>query len=131
MAKQKLPPATDWQARNTVDWNATTYRAYLTEKHEEHYGIPYIARNYAMEAKLIKSMYEEHGKEATRKFIDVCFKDYKPTPKYPGSNFAFMYSCMKGRILPKILADQKQGEKREVRKERREKVDYEKLAELL
>lgn len=129
MAKPKLPPASDWQARAIKDWNAASFRSYISQKHEELYGIPYVARNYAMEAKLVKTMYEEHGKEATRQFIDACFEDYKPTQQYPGINFAFMYSYMKGRILPKILVEQKAEVKRKERKSKR--VDYEKLAEML
>ena len=123
----KKAKAHEWQARDISDWNATTYRAYLSERHEELYGIPYVTRNYAMEGRMLKTLYETHGKEATTAFIDACLAEYKPSKQYPGINFAFMYSYMR-RLLPQVLADNKA----EIKKiERRKAVDYEKIAELL
>lgn len=126
-----LPSATEWESRNINDWNATTFRSYLQAKHEELYGIPYVTRNYAMEAGMIKKSYEEYGKDVTKAFIDACFSDYKPTKQYPSLNYAFMYSYMRNRILPRLLAEQAKDRRREERKERRQEVDYEAIAELL
>lgn len=105
MSRSKLP--TEWQKRPIEKWNAATFRNYLSDKHKELFGIDYIARNYAMEAKLIRTMIDAHGPELTRKFIDDCFADYRPTQNYPGVNFAFMYTYMRERILPRVLADSK------------------------
>lgn len=131
MAKTKLPPANDWRARNIYKWNATTFGSYLEDTHEDLYGIPYVTRSYGMERRLIRKMIDDYGGEVTKRFIDVCFEMYKPTTQYPGINFAFMYSYMKERHLPPILADLKAEEVRKERKERINEIDYEKIADLL
>ncbi|MHB0802963.1 hypothetical protein PVK73_26405 [Bacillus thuringiensis] len=86
-------------------WNVTTFREYLKHEHEERYKISYVNRSYAMEGRMLKSFIAEHKPEATKRFIDVCFVDYKPTREYPGLNFAFMYSYMRSRLLPRVLEE--------------------------
>src|SRR5690554_3753401 len=93
--KPKKPPAHDWKNRDISDWNATTFRVYLEEEHEELYGVPYARRGpIAMEAALLKRMIDEHGPETVKAFIDECFRKYKPNSRYPGVNFAFMKTYM-------------------------------------
>lgn len=99
----KLPPANDWKARELQDWNATTFRAYLADQHEERFGVPYVSNNIAAEARNIKRMYEQYGKEVLRDFIDECLRQFRPNPKYPGITFFFMFSYMRERVLPKVL----------------------------
>jgi hypothetical protein len=99
--------STDWCNRPLERWNTATFRAYLAERHDELYGIPYIARNYAQEAGMMKRMLDEYGAEVLKRFIDDCFAEYKPTRQYPGINFAFMYSYMRARVLPRVLAELK------------------------
>ncbi len=70
-------------------------KLYLHAKHKETYGIPYVTNNRGMEAKNLKLMIDEQGAEVTRRFIDKCFAEKKPTLKYPGCNFAFMFSYMR------------------------------------
>lgn len=86
-------------------WNVTTFREYLKYVHEDRYKIPYVTRSYAMEGRMLKVFIAEHKPEATKQFIDACFADYKPTREYPGLNFAFMYSYMRSRLLPRILEE--------------------------
>jgi hypothetical protein len=86
-------------------WNVTTFREYLKHEHEERYKISYVTRSYAMEGRMLKAFIAEHKPEATKRFIDVCFADYKPTREYPGLNFAFMYSYMRSRLLPRVLEE--------------------------
>lgn len=111
MTKQKLP--TSWRDRPLDKWNASTFRQYLSDMHTDRYGIAYTARNYGMEAKLIRTMIDDHGAEITKSFIDTCFSEYRPTPQYPSLNFAFMYSYMRERILPKLMAEQARHERME------------------
>jgi len=103
MAKAKLPPAKDWQARNISDWNAQTFLAYLRAKHEEKYSSPYIGKPIPQESKLIKNMYEQYGRELTKEFIDACFLQYRPSGEYLGVNFHFMYTYMREYALPRLL----------------------------
>ncbi|MGH0422144.1 hypothetical protein [Bacillus cytotoxicus] len=91
-------------------WNVTTFREYLKHEHEERYKIPYVTRSYAMEGRMLKTFIAEYKPEATKQFIDACFADYKPTQEYPGLNFAFMYSYMRGRILPRVLDELRKEE---------------------
>jgi hypothetical protein len=102
MAKAKLPPANDWQARSIEDWNANTYRAYLYDQHKERLGRDYIGKPVKVEAALISRMYKEHGKQVVKNFIDACFTAYKPSGGYTGCNFWFMYSYMRERLLPQV-----------------------------
>ncbi|MFZ7945720.1 hypothetical protein [Neobacillus sp. 19] len=95
----------DWRNLPTHDWNVTTFRQYLSDQHEQRYGIKYTARSFAIEARWLKSMIAEHGTEVVKSFIDACFNDYKPTAQYPGLNFSFMFSYQRARILPRVLAD--------------------------
>lgn len=99
------PKATDWRARALPDWSVATFRQYLADKHVELYGIPYVTNSYAIDGRHLKSMIAEHGAEVVKAFIDVCFAEYKPTRNYPGLNFIFMFSYMRARILPRILAE--------------------------
>jgi hypothetical protein len=109
MSKRKrpaLPPAHDWRARDLADWNATTFAAYLAERHEDMFGIKYVAgNNVARERAMLKRMIDEYGPDVTKRFIDACLAEYKPTPQYPGVSFAFMYSYMRARVLPRVLAE--------------------------
>lgn len=100
------PKVKHWTQRPQEDWNAHNFRIYLEELHAKHYGIAYVTRSYAMEAKLIKNMIDAHGQTVVRRFIDACFNDYKPSAKYPCLSFSFMYSYMRDRLLPQVLADQ-------------------------
>ncbi|MEM5645581.1 hypothetical protein AAHH72_12240 [Bacillus cereus] len=86
-------------------WNVTTFREYLKHVHEERYKIPYVTRSHAMEGRMLKTFIAEHTSEATKRFIDTCFADYKPTREYPGLNFAFMYSYMRSRLLLRVLEE--------------------------
>jgi glycine cleavage system protein P-like pyridoxal-binding family len=101
-----LPPAHDWRARDLADWNATTFAAYLAERHADMFGIKYVAGNsVARERAMLKRMIDEYGPDVTKRFIDACLAEYKPTPQYPGVSFTFMYSFMRSRVLPRVLAE--------------------------
>jgi hypothetical protein len=106
----------DWRNLPVDNWTVTTFRQYLADKHEQHYGIKYTARNYAVEGRWLKSMVAEHGAEVVKAFIDGCLKEYRPTQDYPGINFAFMFSYQRSRILPRVMAEvkRKQGVQRAV-----------------
>lgn len=111
-ARKLKPKAWNWQERSIEDWNTTTVRAYLRAKHEELLGIPYVAKNVKMEAGQIKWMLDNYGPEVTRAFIDECFRDYKPNPRFPGLNFWFMFTYMRNRVLPRVLEQMRKAEER-------------------
>lgn len=95
----------DWRNLPVEKWNATTFREYLKYLHLEKFGIPYVPKNYAVEGRMLKRTWEEYGKLATKRFIEKCFEIYRPTPNYPGVNFGFMYSYMRGSVMPRVLKE--------------------------
>ncbi|EMT54774.1 hypothetical protein I532_04180 [Brevibacillus borstelensis AK1] len=105
--KRRLPPAKAWRERELSDWNTLTFTEYLRDRHRELYGIDYVPGRggWRREQGEIKRMVGEHGTEVVRRFIDACFREYRPTREYPGINFTFMSVYMKGRVLPKVLAE--------------------------
>ncbi|PEL95784.1 hypothetical protein CN604_24725 [Bacillus wiedmannii] len=102
----------DFRNLSIEKWNVTTFREYLKHVHEERYKIPYVTRSYAMEGRMLKTFIAEYKPEATKRFIDACFADYKPTREYPGLNFAFMFSYMRSRLLPRVLEEIRKKEAR-------------------
>lgn len=97
--------------------DVTILREYLKQRHTELYGIDYVTRNYAIEGRWLKTMITDYDADTVKRFIDACFDDYKPTREYPSLNFAFMYSYMRSRILPRVLADMKREHERKARVE--------------
>lgn len=117
---KKLPPATDWRARNIDDWNTLTFTEYLKDKHRELFGIEYAPmRSWQMEQGLIgrligtKTRAGTHSKAVVKAFIDEAFESYKPTPQYPGTNFGFIYAYRRN-ILQRLEAEHKRKANAEV-----------------
>jgi hypothetical protein len=113
----------DWRNLPTTDWTVTTFRQYLTDQHEAKYGIKYTTRNFAIEARWLKSMIAEHGAEVVRVFIEACFAEYKPTRDYPGLAFSFMFSYQRARVLPRVLANVKRRQSVQAAVEQAEEFD--------
>jgi hypothetical protein len=118
MTKQLKPPAYDWKAREIKDWNATTFRAYLRDRHRERFGIEYTPNSVKMEAGMLARMNKEYGPEILKAFIDLCLREYRPAPGWPGVNFCFMYSKMKSWALPRVLDAHRREQERQEAKER-------------
>lgn len=106
MTKRKLPPAKAWCEREVSDWNTITFTEYIRDRHAELYGLPYVpARGWRSEQGMIKRMIDEHGADVVRRFIDGCFREYKPTRQYPTLTFTFMYTYMRARVLAVVLRE--------------------------
>jgi len=135
-ATRKLPPASDWQARDIDDWNTLTFTEYLRDKHREQFGIEYAPmRSWAFEqgqiGRLIGTRTKEgtHSKAVVKRFIDEAFAEYKPTREYPGTNFGFIYSYRRN-ILQRLEAEQATKKRRQESVEQSEQ-DFDKLSEWL
>ena len=116
---KKLPPASDWRARDIDDWNTLTFTEYLKDKHRELFGIEYAPmRSWRMEqgqiGRLIGTARKEgsHSKAVVKRFIDEAFESYKPTPQYPGTNFGFIYAYRRN-ILQRLEAEERAESRRE------------------
>ena len=117
--RNKLPPASDWRARDIDDWNTLTFTEYLKDKHREIFGIEYAPmRSWRMEqgqiGRLIGTARKEgtHSKAVVKRFIDEAFESYKPTPQYPGTNFGFIYAYRRN-ILQRLEAEERAESRRE------------------
>ncbi|PFQ72420.1 MULTISPECIES: hypothetical protein [Bacillus] len=110
MAK-KLPPAKDWQARDIKDWNSHTFYAYLCAEHRKRRGIDYFSsKGITVDMTMIKRMYQKHGNEATKMFIDECLKRYTGGAKFKVATFWFMSTYMQAQVMPDVqLAMQRQS----------------------
>lgn len=116
MAKKKLAPAKEYMNRDINDWNAVSFRTYMMDLHEQRLGVPYVTNNIAIENTNIKRLFDQYGKETVKHFIDICFDEYRPSPRYRGLSFTFMYTYMRERNLPLAIAKQ-QAKERQVEKE--------------
>lgn len=123
MARKKLAPAKEYENRDINDWNAVTFRAYMFDLHEKKLGIPYVSNNIAIENTNIKRLCDQYGKETTKHFIDICFDEYRPSPKYRGLSFMFMYTYMRERNLTKAIAKQQAAERQAVKDEQQLDID--------
>jgi len=133
---KRMPPATDWQARDIEDWNVTTFTEYMKDKHRELFGCEYVPmRSWRTEQGMIgrligtKAKAGSHDKAIIKRFIDETFEAYKPTPQYPGTNFGFMYSYRKYE-LQRIEAEEKRKQAAKVKTEEQAK-DWEEIADWL
>src|SRR5690625_1802131 len=135
MTKRKLPPASNWQARDIDDWNVTTFTEYLRDKHRELFGIDYapFGGTWGMEQGVLGDLIGTQSRKSpkprtasnasVKRFIDETFDNYRPTSKYPGTSFGFMWTYRKTdwqRIQAEELADKR----REERQQALADVDY-------
>jgi hypothetical protein len=87
----------------TEQWSANHLRDYLYAKHEEILGFKYVARNFAVDTRMLKNFANANGIAVTKRFIDTCLANYSGSAQYPGVNFSFMQTYMKERYLPQCL----------------------------
>lgn len=92
-------------------WNTAHFKQYLADEHKRRYGINYAPFvGYAAEAGMLgdligtKKKPAQYEKALIKRFIDVCFDEYKPTPQYPGLSFGFMIKYM-SRNLQRLQAE--------------------------
>lgn len=107
MTKRKLSPAKEWRNRDLLDWNVVSFTEYLRDKHREMFGVDYAPHGgrWGMEQGVLgdligtKSRTKPKPRTASnadvKRFIDETFADYKPTAKYPGTSFGFMWTYRK------------------------------------
>ncbi|ASB87664.1 hypothetical protein [Bacillus sonorensis] len=101
-------PTTD---KPVSKWNVRDFQAYLKAEHERLFGVPYVPmRGWQAEAGMLgrwvgtKRKPGEYGPEVTKRFIDLCFAQYRPTADWPGVSFGFMQKWM-GRNLQRAVAE--------------------------
>lgn len=135
MTKRKLPTAKDWRNRDLSDWNTLTFCEYLKATHKERFGIDYapFGGTWSMEQGILGDLIGTASRtnpkprtasnEAVKRFIDETFEAYRPTAKYPGTSFGFMYTYRKTE-WQRIMAEELAKEKRDVRQQEAEETNY-------
>lgn len=131
----KLPAAKDWRNRDLSDWNTLTFTEYLKATHKERFGIDYapFGGTWAMEQGILGDLIGTASRtnpkprtasnETVKRFIDETFENYRPTTKYPGTSFGFMFTYRKGD-WQRIQAEEISGKQREERQKVNEDTDY-------
>lgn len=86
---------TTYESKPVAKWNTRDFQAYLKAEHERIYGVPYVPMPvrdpWKAEAGLIgrwvgtKRKPGEYGPEVTKRFIDLCFAEYKPSLEWRAS----------------------------------------------
>src|SRR5690606_23865414 len=107
------------------------------DKHKELFGIDYVPfKGWNAEKGMIGDIIgtrtgkpRKGSNEALKRFIDLTFADYKPTPQYPGTNFGFMWTYRKN-VWQRLQAESK---RREVAEQKREQQaqDWDEISEWL
>ena len=125
MTKRKLPPASDWRARDIDDWNVTTFHQFIIDGTRERYGVEYApggggsrSQRWMREKGMLKQAQQAYGNEVLRKFIEMCWREYRTNQpdKYPYPTFSFMYAYM-DRCLPEAQAEVEREKRKEQSKE--------------
>ncbi|WP_033575330.1 hypothetical protein [Bacillus amyloliquefaciens] len=112
---------TTYETKPVAKWNTRDFQAYLKAEHERLYGVPYVPmRGYQAEAGMLgrwvgtKRKPGAYGPGITKRFIDMCFADYKPSIEWPGVSFGWMQTYM-GRNLQRavsaVLAEEARGKR--------------------
>ncbi len=137
MTNRRKPNAKAWRERNIEDWNTTTFHAYLADKHKELFGIDYVPfKGWNAEKGMIGDIIgtrtgkpRKGSNEALKRFIDLTFADYKPTPQYPGTSFGFMWTYRKN-VWQRIQAESMRRQAAEAKREQQAQ-DWDELADWL
>ncbi|MCY9329980.1 hypothetical protein MOF21_08525 [Bacillus haynesii] len=118
-------PTTD---KPVAKWNTRDFQAYLKAEHERLYGIPYVPmRGWKAEAGMLgdwvgtKRKPGEYGPEVTKRFIDLCFAEYRPTAEWPGVNFGWMKTYM-GTKIQRVAAEIQAEEAAQQRREQQAEI---------
>ncbi|AKD28945.1 hypothetical protein AW02_007930 [Bacillus velezensis NJN-6] len=114
---------TTYETKPVAKWNTRDFQAYLKAEHERLYGVPYVPmRGYQAEAGMLgrwvgtKRKPGSYGPEITKRFIDMCFADYKPSIEWPGVSFGWMQTYMGPnlqRASSAVQAEQKRADRSE------------------
>ncbi|MGN9867376.1 hypothetical protein [Bacillus swezeyi] len=118
-------PTTD---KPVSKWNVRDFQSYLKAEHERLFGLPYVPmRGWQAEAGMLGSWVGtkrkpgEYGPEVTKRFIDLCFAEYRPTVEWPGVNFGWMKTYM-GTKIQRVSAEIKAEEEARQRREQQAEI---------
>lgn len=115
--KATVIKTSDWRDLPLDRWNVRTVHAYFADMNRELYGVEtYIPqRNWRFEQGVIKRALEQYGAATLKAAFDECFRTYKPSAQYPILTAGFAVAYRINTIIPRLLAEQAEAERREKR----------------
>lgn len=123
-----------YKDKDVQSWTTTDFIAYMGDKHQEIFGIPYAPmRNWGAETGVLgraigtKTKPGKYDKEVVRRFIDITFAEYSPTEKYPGTSFMFQYTYRE-QVMQRAYKDV-QEERRAIEAEAEQDIIAEDVAD--
>lgn len=91
----------DWRNLPIDKWNITTFTQFIVDRTEEIYGVEYTPggggsknQRWIREKSMMKQAQTKYGNEVLRRFLDVCWREYKTTPQYTYLSFTFAYAYL-------------------------------------
>ncbi|MCU6709294.1 hypothetical protein M6D81_11310 [Paenibacillus sp. J5C_2022] len=107
----------NWRTLPAEHWNTLTFTEYFRDKNRELYGVEYAPlRNWRFEQGVIKRALDEYGPEILRAAFDECFNGYRPTRAYPILTAGFAVAYRINSIVPRLLSEKADAERRESEK---------------
>lgn len=94
--RAQKPTTADYANLPHDQWNVTTLRAYVSDKHEAIKGVPYAPfRGWGAESRMMRDALKQYGAKACADAYLTELRLYRQTPQYPGFSFGFAWSYKK------------------------------------
>ena len=93
----------DWRNLPIEKWNTSTIHAFLIDETKRRYNADYkpggygpLSKRWATEKGMIKRELTKKGPEVVRKFIEVCWREYRTSNprRFPYPTWGFMLGYM-------------------------------------
>jgi len=103
----------DWRTLPTEHWNVLTFTEFFRGMNADLYGVEYAPlRNWRFEQGVIKRQLDEYGPEILRAAFEEAFRTYRPTGDYPILTAGFACAYRINTIIPRLLAERADAERR-------------------
>jgi len=104
----------DWRNLPLDRWNVRTFSQMFIDLNHEYYGMEYVPmRNWRFEQGVIKRELNKYGAATLKAAFDECFRTYKPTAAYPILTAGFAVAYRINTIIPRLLAEQADADRRQ------------------
>lgn len=91
--------ALSYQEKTIDKWNVKNFIDYMSDLHRELFNCDYAPfGSWAAERGRISQIFGtatkagKYDKQLVKEFVDHTFRSYKPTERYPGTSFGFMWT---------------------------------------
>lgn len=105
-------PTKKYDEIEVTAWNVKHFTDYLVAEHRRIFGVDYRPMGgWQVERGMIGNIIGTskkagtHDKALIKRFIDVCFAEYKPSAQYPGTSFGFSWTW-RSNVLQRLQAEE-------------------------